>query len=31
MGVTARLDNEDVPNFVDFRRRPDDHQATLLV
>jgi hypothetical protein len=22
---------EDVPNFVDFRRRSGDHQATLLV
>lgn len=21
---------EDVPNFVDFRRRPGDHQAALL-
>jgi hypothetical protein len=22
---------EDVPNFVDFRRRPGDHEATLRV
>jgi hypothetical protein len=27
----AAGDQEDVPNFVDFRRRPGDRQATLLV
>lgn len=29
--VAPVLPAEDVPNFVDFRRRSGDHQATLLV